>query len=320
MDKFMGKIILTVVIIFGIIIASFNSFYILDDGEQAIVERFGEKHIIETSAGIKFKVPFIDQAKIVKTDQLYTIQYGYRVQDTGNTNSSAQYLDVPEEAKILTEQSYIVEVEAMIQYRIDDIASYYYNVDDPIETLRIAFESVLRRNVQNKNIDDALLNKGVISSETLPELSKKIKDYGLGLYIESLEIQNINLPAEVQESYENVNNARNKKDELLDLAQKYSNKIIPDARAQSQALVEDAKGYYAETVKQAQGDIAMFNEIYEQYKFSKDITRTRLKIETMEEILKTVKNKYIIDMEDSSGLIKYLPLAPSNIQQSGGGN
>ena len=318
MDKFMGKIIVTIVIISVIIIGALNAFYILADGQQAIIERFGEKYRIEKKAGIKVKVPFIDEVKIVETDQVYTLQYGYRVQSTGDTRNAAQYLDVPNEATVLTERSYIVNVEAMIQYRIVDVDSYYYNVDDPEETLRIAFESVLRRNVQNKNIDDALLNKGVISSETLPELTKKINDYGLGLHIDSLEIQNINLPEEVQESYENVNNARNRKDELLDLAKKYEHEIIPDARAQAQALIEDARGYYAETVKQAKGDIAMFNEIFEKYQHSKEITRTRLKIEMMEEVLKTVKSKYIIDMENSNGLIKYLPLSPNNIQQSGG--
>lgn len=316
MDKLIGRVILTLAIVLVIVIAAFNSFYTIDNGYQAIVERFGEKYKIETTTGLKFKVPFIDQVKLFKTGQVYTMQYGYRVQKTGDTRNAAQYTDVPAEAKVLTDKSHIVNVEAVIQYRIVDVVSYYYNVDDPEETLRIAFESVLRRNVQNKNIDDALLNKGVIKSETLPELSKKINDYGLGLHIDSLDIQNITLPAEVQESYENVENARNKKDELLDLAKQYEYKIIPDARAQAQALIEDAKGYYADTVKQAQGDIAMFNEIYEKYQYSKDITRTRLQIETMEEILKTVKSKYIIDMEDSSGIVKYLPLNPNSL---GGG-
>lgn len=310
MNRAIKGLFFVVIVIFLIVIGTINSIYVLDDGEQAIIERFGKKIKIEKSAGIKFKVPFVDKVNKLKTDNLYTIQYGYRSDQGGNTKNPAKYADVPSEAIILTNGSYIVNVEAMLQYRIIDAEAFFYNVDDPEGTLRLAFESVLRRNVQNKDIDDALRNKALISSETKQELQKKINDYGLGLRIEALEIQNTTLPSEVKPSYDDVINARNEKDKLLDDAKKYRNEKLPSARAEAYKMIEEAKAYKVDKVKTAQGDVARFNEVYEKYKLAKEVTRTRLKIETMEEILKSVKDIRIIDM-DSDGLIKYLPLTPS---------
>jgi len=316
MNKAMKSVVLGIVTIFIIVVGLFNGIYVLDDGEQAIIERFGEKISIEKSAGIKLKIPFIDKVNKLKTDNVYTLQYGYRSQKHGDTQTATQYADVPTEAIILTNGSYIVNVEAMVQYRIIDAEAFYYNVDDPEGTLRLAFEGVLRRNVQNKDIDEALRNKAVISSETKQDLQKKINDYGLGLRIESLEIQNTTLPAAVKPSYDDVINARNEKDKLLDDAKKYRNEKLPSARAKAYKMIEEAKGYKADKVKSAQGDVARFNEVYEKYKLAKDVTRTRLKIETMEEVLKSVKDIHIIDM-DSNGTIKYLPLTPSSTKGKG---
>ncbi len=309
------RTIVGIVLFFLILIIATGSFYTVKSGEQVVVERFGEMIKIEKSAGFKFKFPIIDNIRKVNTEEIHTIQYGYRVQDTPTTKQSATYEDVNEESIILTKGSYLVNVEAMIQYRIFDAPDYLYNVDDQIGTIKLAFESVLRRNVQNKDLDDALLNKDVISSEVLPELSKKLNSYGLGIQIKSLEIQNINVPNEVKAAYDDVNNAKNEKSELLDNAKKYTNEKLPGARAEAYKRIQNAEGYKAEKVSQAKGDVENFIQVYEKYSSAKAITRTRLYLETMESILNKVENKYIID-SDNDGIVKYLPLNPKTLTPS----
>ncbi|SHJ97313.1 FtsH protease activity modulator HflK [Paramaledivibacter caminithermalis] len=298
-------------IIFAFIIVT-SSFYTVESGEQVIIERLGEKVKLVKDAGIKFKIPIIDRIIKVQTEALRTIQYGYIATEKPTTKKTATYEDVAEEAIILTKGSYLINVEAMIQYKILDAADYIYNVDDQLGTIRLAFESVLRRNVQNKDLDDALLNKERISSEVLPELVKKTKSYGLGIEIKSLKIQNITVPSNVKAAYDDVNNAINEKTELLDKANRYKNEKLPGARAKAYKLIQDAEAYKAEKVSQAKGDVENFVQVYEKYKVAKDITKTRLYLETMEKILTKVKNKYIIDSSNDN-VIKYLPINPKSI-------
>ncbi len=306
------KLLFAIGFIFLAFILITNSFYIVSSGEQIIVERFGEKVATVKEAGFKLKIPIVDNVRRVNSEEVHTIQYGYRVSDKGTTSQGAQYSNVDDEAIILTRGSYLVNVEVMIQYKILDAADYFYNVDDQLGTLRLAFESVLRRNVQNKNLDDALLNKDVISTQVLPELNRKINGYGLGIQIRSLEIQNITVPDEVKSAYDDVNNAKNEKSELLDTAKKYRNEKLPSARAEGYKKIQNSEAYKAEKVSQAKGDVENFIQVYEKYALAKEITKTRLYLETMENVLQKVKNKYIIDSEND-GVIKYLPLNPSSI-------
>lgn len=312
METKLFKFILGVLFIIIAFIVVTSSFYTVESGEQVVIERFGEKVNVIKDAGFKFKIPIIDRVRKVDTEKLYTIQYGYRVKENPSTNKTAQYTDANEEAIVLTKGSYLINAEAVIQFRIENAADYLYNVDDQIGTLRLAFESVLRRNIQNKDLDDALLNKDVISSEVFPELTKKINSYGLGIQIKSLEIQNITVPSQVKAAYDDVNNARNEKTELLDNAKKYTNEKLPNARAEAYKRIQQAEAYKAEKVSQAKGDVEKFVQVYEKYKVAKDITKTRLYLETMEKILKKVEHKYIID-SNNDNIVKYLPINPNSL-------
>jgi membrane protease subunit HflK len=303
------KLIFAVIVLIVAAVLAFDSFYIVNAGEQAIVERFGAMVEMVKEPGIKTKIPILDRVVKMYTEQPYTVQYGYTTMERGDTQKGTEYATVQDEAIMLTKGSYLVNVEAAIQLKISDLAEYYYNVDDQVGTLRLAFEGVMRRNVQSKDLDDALLNKEKISSEVLPELKKKINEYGLGYEIKSLEIQNISVPDEVGPAYDDVNNAKNEKSELEENAKKYANEKLPNARAEAYKMIQEAEAYRAEKVSQAKGDVENFNQVYEKYKVAKGVTRTRLRLETMEKVLQTVKNKVIIDV-DSDGIVKYMPVIP----------
>ena len=305
------------IIVVLVIFAGFNSYYTLENAEQAVIERFGEVVNIVNEPGLNFKVPFIEKVYKVNTNEINRIQYGYIVKTEAATSKEATYTNVQEESIALTKGSYLVKIGAIIQYKITNAADYIYNVDDPDGTIRLAFESVLRRNLQNMELNDALVNKDTISTQIIPDLVKKINQYNFGITITDVKFTDVLLPEEVQFAYDDVNNAKNEKTEYSSQALEYENDKIPQARAKAYETIESAKAYRVETIAQAKGDVAKFTQVLEKYQLSKDITRTRMYIETMNEILAKTPNKYIIDLSDSSNTIKYLPLNPESLNKGG---
>lgn len=302
-----SKLLFLIPVVLVVALAVMGSYYTLDNAEEAVIERFGKLNTVNTTAGLHFKIPFIDRAIIYKTNEVYSLQYGYRPDDAPTTNREPTYTDVQSEAIVLTNGSYLINIGAVIQYRITDPAAYHYNVDDQQGTIRLAFESVLRSNIQNQYLDDALVNKDSIANEILPDLTQKLNRYDVGISVTEVKLTDVLLPEDVQYAYDDVNIASNEKDEYKSKADKYANEMLPKARAEAYQMVQQAESYKAEKVSQAKGDVENFNQVYEKYKVSQDITRTRLYIETMEKVLSTTRHKYIIDI-DGDGVLKFLPL------------
>lgn len=302
-----GKFFVLIPIVLILAAVIMSSYYMLDNAEEAVIERFGKLNSVNTQAGLHFKIPFIDRVYVYNTNQIYSLQYGYRPTSDPTTHSAATYRDVEEEAIVLTRGSYLINIGAVIQYRITDPAAYHYKVDDQEGTIRLAFESVLRSNIQNQLLDDALVNKDSIAKDILPDLSKKLATYDVGISLTEVKLTDVLLPEDVQYAYDDVNIASNEKDSYRSQADKYSNEMLPKARAEAYQMIQQAESYKAEKVAQAKGDVTNFNQVYEKYRVSQEITKTRLYIETMEKILGSVKNKHIIDL-DNDNVLKFLPL------------
>lgn len=298
-------VLIPIVLILAAIIMS--SYYTLDNAEEAVIERFGKINSVNTAAGLHFKIPFIDRIYIYNTNQVYSLQYGYRPLSDPSTSEAGTYSDVEEEAIVLTRGSYLINIGAVIQYRITDPAAYHYKVDDPEGTIRLAFESVLRSIIQNQQLDDALVNKDSIAKDILPDLSQKLATYDVGINLTEVKLTDVLLPDDVQYAYDDVNIATNEKDSFRSQADKYSNEMLPKARAEAYQMIQQAESYKAEKIAQAKGDVTNFNQVYDKYRVSQEITKTRLYIETMEKVLGTVKNKFIIDL-DNDNVLKFLPL------------
>lgn len=314
MGRRLSMLPMVVLIIAVAVFAGSQSFYVLENAEQAVIERFGQMVNVVSTPGLNLKVPFVDRVRIINTNKIYSVQYGYRPESDATPDSEPQYLDVQDEQLVLTKGSFLVNIGAVIQYKITDAPAYLYNVDDQSGTLRLAFESVLRRNIQDQELESALINKDSIAREILPELSDKVADYGLGITILDVKFTDVLLPGKVQFAYDDVNIAENEKTEFTSKAEKYRNEQLPAARAEAYDRIQKAEAYKAEKVSQAKGDVENFLQVYEKYESAKDITKKRLYIETMETILSKVKQKYIIDI-DGDGTIKYLPLNPGSINQ-----
>ena len=303
MKKHGARTIAILVIVVVVAIIGLSGIYRVNQGEQAVVLTFGEKTDVR-EAGMYWHVPFVQSVAKQSRTQLYTLEYGFRTQKAATTSDTAEYSDEDKEAIMLTKDQNIVKVEAVYKVYVEDVAAFLYQVNDPFDTMQRAFETVIRRNLQNRTLDDALLNKQQIESEVLPEFRDMLNSYDIGVKVKEVLIQNINVPAEVLSAYQDVNNAMAEKTTKLDEAEKYKNQVVPNARAQAYKLVQDAEAYRAKTVANAEGEVAQFNDVYAKYVNNKDITRKRLLIETLEKILSSAGKLYMVD--DSSGLLKML--------------
>lgn len=299
-----GGTALLALVLLAVMIA-WGGCYRVGQGEEALVLTFGR--VTDTKGpGLYWRMPLVQQVIAESVTTIHTKEYGFRTTSQGGIGRSAAYADETDEGVMLTNDNSIVALEAVYQYTIRDVKEYYFDVDDPEGTLQLAFEAVIRRNIQNRSLDDALLNKEEIELEVLPDFQALIDSYAMGVKINDVRIQNITVPTEVASAYEDVNNAKNEKTAKLDEAERYKNNVLPQARSTAYQTIQDAEGYKAETVAAAEADVAVFNAVLEKYRLSPDVTRTRLMIETLEEVLSGSGKLYLVDAD--AGVTKLLTL------------
>ena len=306
--KNIGRIIALCALAAVVAVIGLSGFYRVNEGEEAILLTFREM-TDKKGPGIYWRVPFVQTVDKVSTSQIHTLELGFRTQTGQYIDDPSDYTDVNDEALMLTGDDNLVRVEAVCQYSVRDAQSYLYEVDKPESTMKLAFETALRRNIQNKALDDALLNKATIEQEVIPDFQRMLDSYGIGVTVREIRIQNITVPTEVNAAYEDVNNAKNEKTRKLDEAEKYSNQVIPAARSEAYQMVQEAEAYKSEVISQATGDVANFNSVYEEYVSSQSITRKRLMIETMERILENADSKVVIDGDGDT--LRLLPIEPA---------
>ena len=303
--KLKGTLLAGVIVIAVVALVLYSGFYRVGQGEEALVVTFGR--VTDTKGpGLYWRIPFVQEIVSESVTTIHTKEYGFRTTRQGSAGTAAKYVDETDEGVMLTSDNSIVSLEAIYQYTVRDVKQYYYDVDDPEGTLQLAFEAVIRRNIQNRPLDDALLNKEEIERQVLPDFQRLIDSYDMGVKINDVRIQNITVPAEVASAYEDVNNAKNEKTKRLDEAEKYKNEVLPTARSNAYQLIQEAEGYKAETIAAAEGEVAVFNAVYEKYQSAPQITRTRLLIETLENVLSN--SGKIIVADDSSGVVKLMDL------------
>jgi membrane protease subunit HflK len=303
--KTRAVVLVVLVVLAAVAILAATSFYRVGQGEQALVLTFGSV-TGQNGPGLYWHVPFVQQVVSESVTTIHTMEYGFRTTRQGTAGKASQYVDETSEGVMLTNDNSIVSIEAIYQYTIRDVREYHFDVDDPQGTLQLAFEAVIRRNIQNRPLDDALLNKEEIEQQVLPDFQALIDTYKMGVKINDVRIQNITVPKEVSAAYEDVNNAKNEKTKRLDESQKYENEILPKARGNAYETVKQAEAYKAELVALAQSDTAVFKAVYQEYMAAPEITRRRLLIETLENILHS--SGRIIVAEPDSNVVKVLDL------------
>ena len=276
----------------------FTGLYRVGQGEQALVLTFGQ--VTDTNGpGLYWRMPGVQTVVSRSVTTIHNKEYGYRTAIGGTSRSAAEYRDVTDESVMLTNDNSIVQLEAIYQYTIRDVREYLFDVEDPESTMHLAFEAILRRNIQNRSLDDALLNKDVIEQEVLPDFQALIDSYDMGVKVHSVHIQNITVPDAVTAYYEDVNNAKNEMTRRLDEAQQYEFQVLPMTRSKAYELTQGALAYQAEVTAQAEAETAVFKAVLEQYNAEPDSARSRMLIETMEDILGGAGRIVVVDQNNT---------------------
>ncbi|MFZ5988569.1 MAG: FtsH protease activity modulator HflK [Bacillota bacterium] len=303
------KLILGVIILLILIITFFNSWYTVNDQQQAVVLTFGKVTGIE-QAGMHFKFPNPIQSVIkVPVQKTQKLELGYREQGKGN------YVAVDEESKMITGDFNIVKVDFFIEWKISDPQKYLFASMDPEKILRNSSLSAARSVVGSTSIDEVLTSgKLLIQNDIKEKLINLLELYDIGIQVLEVKIQDSEPPTqEVKQSFKNVENAKQSKETSINEANKYKNAELPKAQAEADRILRNAESQKETKINEAKGQVAKFQKMYEEYKNYKDITKTRLYLEAMEEILPGIQ----VYIEDDSGSIqKLVPLKP--FSQEGG--
>ncbi|MBI3025886.1 MAG: FtsH protease activity modulator HflK [Candidatus Tectomicrobia bacterium] len=272
--------------------------------EQGIVLRFGRIERV-ASSGLNYHIPYpVETVYKPKVTEVKRLEVGFRTIDPG---PPARYQDHPEESRMLTGDENMVDVDVIVQYRISDPVKLLFKVRNPHTTVRIVAEAAIRQVVGSKPIDEVLTTgKGVIQQETMETLQAVLNRYESGLTVVAIQLQDVTPPKEVGQAFKDVASAREDKNRLINEAQGYRNKIIPEARGRVAEIVERATAYRETKVRQARGDADRFLATLAEYKKAPDITRTRLHLEMIKEIMPSVE-KVILDKQ-GSGVLPILPL------------
>jgi modulator of FtsH protease HflK len=275
-------IVLIVLVLIGI---ATTAFFVVDQTEEAVVTRFGRYNRTATP-GLHFKLPFgIEQNYNVPTQAIQNMQFGFRVERPGMTTVVSN-ADFPEESLMLTGDLNIVDVEWIIQYRIADPRQWLFNVDEPIRTIRDISQSVVNRLVGDRSIMDVLGDeRPTIEIRAQEQMNELFSNYGLGVNITAVRLQNIVPPAgRVQDAFEDVNRAVQDMNRLINEGREEYNREIPRARGEAEQVVQIARGYAAERVNRSRGDAARFNNVLAEYRNDPQTMRTRLYYEMIEDV------------------------------------
>jgi len=282
-----------------------SGIYIVRPDELGVVKRFGEA-VRTTMSGIHYHIPIpIETVIKPKVTQVRRIEIGFRTigdRQVGRTQA------IHSESLMLTKAENIVNLTFIVQYQIKDPVEYLFNVMNQPKTVKDAAEAAMRETVGKNDIDDILtVGKFQVQQETKDILQSILDSYKAGIHVVAVQLQDVHPPEQVMAAFKDVASAKEDKSKLINEAHGYRNEILPKAKGAAAQIVNDAIAYRESKINQAQGDTSRFLQMLSEYRTARDVTKKRLYIETMEEILPHV-NKIILDDKISRNILPHLPL------------
>ncbi|NQT90445.1 MAG: FtsH protease activity modulator HflK [Candidatus Omnitrophica bacterium] len=300
------------IIVLILLIAVFSSFYSVGPDEVGIIRFFG-KYVRTTNPGLHIKIPFgIEKVNNVKVKYIFKEEFGFRALSPGVVTkySQKQYLD---ESLMLTGDLNVLVVEWIVQFKIKDPVKLLFNIKNPRETIRNISEAVMRQVVGDNSVGEVLTTRRVeINIEVQKKLQEILDSYNSGIQIVTLKLQDVNPPDPVKPSFNEVNEAKQEKEKVINEAWEAYNKAVPRAKGEAEKTIRKAEGYSLQRINKSKGDAAKFIATWQAYKDAKDVTRKRLYLETMQEVIPKAGQKYIIDPSQKGNL----PLLNLNEQKA----
>ena len=294
-------ILLGLIILLGLWAAT--GFYRVNPQQQGVVLRFGE-WVKTTAPGLHYHLPFpIEQVLTPEVTRDNRLEIGFR--DIGGTSATRR--DLAGESQMITGDENIVDIDFVVFWRIADAGAYLFNLAEPDETIKVAAEAVMREIIGQTAIQTALTEgRQNVQIAVRQKLQELLDDYKSGIRVREVQLLAVDPPADVIDAFNDVQRARQDRDRLKNQAEAFRNDIVPRARGEAAQLVAEAEAYREEVVNRALGDASRFDQVYSAYLLNEDVTRERIYIETLEEVLGNIE-KIIID-DDGQSVVPYLPL------------
>ncbi len=302
-SKGVAAIALAAIVIWGL-----SGFFRVDPDELGIVLRFGQ-YVRDAKPGLNYHLPYpIEAALTPKVTRVNRIDIGMRSVDDLRRGSASR--DVPEESLMLTGDENIVDVDFSVFWLIkpDGAGDYLFNIQQPEGTVKAVAESAMREVIGRSEIQPILTGARATIETAVQELMQKTLDnYGAGIQVTQVQLQKVDPPAQVIDSFRDVQAARSDAERAQNEAQTYANRVVPEARGRAAQITQAAEAYRQQTVAEATGQTSRFLQVYEEYKKAPDVTRERMYLETMERLFSGT-DKIIMDQGAQNGVVPYLPL------------
>lgn len=297
--RFFRKITLLPILVIYLLTGIFQ----VGPDQEAVLLLFG-KYERTVGPGIHWYFPRPVGRRIkVKTTKVYRVEVGFRTVDIG---PPAKYQDIPKESLMLTGDENILDLDFSVQYKIVNLRDYLFKVKNPGSTISSAAEASIRQVVGMFEIDESLTEgKSNIQILTKEKLQEILDIYGIGIQILTVQLQDVQPPKPVLQAFKDVASAREDRIRYINEANGYANDVIPKARGQAKKAVNEALAYKERRIREANGDVARFLKLYENYKLGEEVTKTRLYLENLEKNLKNT-DKVIIDSEVKSGVLNLI--------------
>jgi membrane protease subunit HflK len=295
----------------AVVLWGVSGFFRVEPDEVGVVLRFG-KEIREVQPGLNYHLPYpVETALTPKALQVRKIDVGMRIVDDLRRGTTTR--DVPEESLMLTGDENIVDVDFSVLWRIKPagVGEYLFNIQNPEGTVKAVAESAMREVIGRSEIQPILTGARQNVEVAVQDLMQKTLDhYGAGILVQQVQMQKVDPPAQVIDSFRDVQAARADLERAQNEAQTYANRVVPEARGRAAQILQGADAYKSQTVAEATGQTSRFNKIYDEYKKAPEVTRKRMYLETMERVMGGT-DKVIIDTtgQSSSGVVPYLPLS-----------
>jgi len=284
-----------VAIILGLF-AAYTSFYTVQPSEEAVVTRFG-RYDRTTSPGLHFLIPFgIEQAIKVKTKLVLQEEFGFRTTNVRSRVSDYSKDEFDKESLMLTGDLNVADVEWIVQYQISDPKKYLFAAQDPSVNIRDVSEAIMRRVVGDRTVNEVLTTGRVEIATEAQKLTQEVLDrYDIGIHIITIKLQDVNPPNMVRPSFNEVNAAKQEQEKAINMAEEQYNKVIPEAHGKAEETISQAEGYASAVVNRAEGDAQRFLSTLTEYQKAPEVTRTRIYLDTLQELFQRFKHVTIVD-------------------------
>jgi membrane protease subunit HflK len=274
----------------------YTSFYTVQPSEEAVVTRFG-RYNRTTSPGLHFLAPFgMEEAIKVRTKLVLQEEFGFRTKNVGQHVTNYSQGDFEKESLMLTGDLNVADVEWIVQYQIADPKKYLFAAQDPQINIRDVSEAIMRRVVGDRTVNEILTTGRVeIATEAQILMQEVLDKYDIGIRVITVKLQDVNPPDTVKPSFNEVNAAKQEQEKAINMAEEAYNKVIPEAHGKAEETISEAEGYASAVVNRAKGDSQRFLLTLKEYRQAPEVTRTRIYIETMQELFGRFENLTVVD-------------------------